>query len=109
MIVDDHPAFRTSARLLLESEGYDVVGEAGDGAEAVRAVRELSPDLVLLDLQLPDFDGFEVAQRIGAGPDIVLVSSRDRSDLGPLLETSDVRGFISKSELTGEALAELLR
>lgn len=109
VIVDDHPAFRTSARLLLESEGYVVVGEAGDGASAVALVGELSPDLVLLDVQLPDFDGFEVAERIGEGPVVVLVSSRDRSDLGPLLDDSSVRGFISKGELTGEALAELLR
>lgn len=109
VIVDDHPAFRTSARLLLESEGYEVVGEAGDGVSAVELVGEVSPDLVLLDVQLPDIDGFEVAERIGDGPVIVLVSSRDRSDLGPLLDDSSVRGFISKGELTGEALAELLR
>lgn len=95
--------------MLLESEGYAVVGEAGDGAGAVKVVGELSPDLVLLDVQLPDLDGFEVAERIGSGPDVVLVSSRDRSDLGPLLDGSPVKGFISKAELTGEALAELLQ
>ena len=109
VIVDDHPAFRASARLLLESEGYTVVGEAGDGAGALRVIDELAPDLVVLDVQLPDIDGVEVAERIGGGPDIVLVSSRDRSDLGPLIDVPSVRGFISKGELTGEALAELLR
>jgi DNA-binding NarL/FixJ family response regulator len=114
LIVDDHPAFRASARLLLESEGYEVVGEAGDGAGAIAAVEAARPDFVLLDVQLPDIDGFEVAERIssslsGDAPLVVLVSSRDRTDFGPLLDRSTARGFISKGELTGEAIAELLR
>lgn len=113
LVVDDHPAFRASARRLLESEGYAVVGEAGDGASALQAVSRLEPDLVLLDVQLPDIDGFEVAEQInaaadGSGPDIVLISSRDRTDFGPLIEAAAVLGFISKGELTGEALSELL-
>ncbi len=114
LVVDDHPAFRASLRRLLESEGYTVVGEAGDGIAAVRAASQLQPDVVVLDIQLPDIDGFEVADRIEAAaidtaPAIVLVSSRDRSDFGPLLDSSRVRGFVSKAELTGEALSELLR
>jgi len=109
LVVDDHPAFRASARRLLESEGYRVVGEAGDGAGALAAVIELSPDLVLLDVQLPDIDGFEVAERLNGSADVVLVSSRDRSDFGPLLDHARIRGFISKGELTGEALSELLK
>jgi DNA-binding NarL/FixJ family response regulator len=113
VVIDDHPAFRNSARLLLETEGYVVIGEAGDGASGVAAVGELRPDVVLLDVQLPDGDGFEFAEQIAASSnghvaDVVLVSSRDRSDFGPLLDQSPVRGFISKSELTGTALAELL-
>src|SRR5881227_1792297 len=64
LIVDDHESFRSSARLLLEAEGYEVVGEAEDGAAALRAVEELSPELVLLDVQLPDVDGFDVAARL---------------------------------------------
>ncbi|MGB0871532.1 MAG: response regulator [Solirubrobacterales bacterium] len=114
LVVDDHPAFRASVRRLLESEGYSVIGEAGDGIAAVHAAAQLQPDVVLLDIQLPDIDGFEVADRIEAaasddGPAIVLVSSRDRSDFGPLLDSSRVRGFVSKAELTGEALSEMLR
>ncbi|MGB0890375.1 MAG: response regulator [Solirubrobacterales bacterium] len=114
LVVDDHPAFRASVRRLLESEGYSVIGEAGDGIAAVHAAGQLQPDVVLLDIQLPDIDGFEVADRIEAaasddGPAIVLVSSRDRSDFGPLLDSSRVRGFVSKAELTGEALSEMLR
>ncbi|MGI8421963.1 MAG: response regulator [Gaiellaceae bacterium] len=112
LIVDDHPSFRATARILLQSEGYDVVGEAADGVSALRAARELEPDLVLLDVQLPDFDGFEVASRLrafdGGGPHIVLVSSRDGADYGSLISGSGARGFIAKAELSGDAIAALL-
>jgi len=111
LIVDDHPSFRSTARLLLESEGYDVVCEAEDGASAIAAVRELRPDLVLLDVQLPDTDGFAVAAQLtrnGSGPAVVLVSSRDRSDFGPLVVRSGARGFVAKADLSGAALAALL-
>jgi DNA-binding NarL/FixJ family response regulator len=111
LIVDDHPSFRASARLLLESEGWNVVGEAADGARAIDAARELQPDLVLLDIQLPDFDGFEVSSRLasnGPGPAVILVSSRDREDYGTLASRSGARGFIPKAELSGEALEALL-
>jgi DNA-binding NarL/FixJ family response regulator len=111
LIVDDHPSFRSSARMLLEAEGYEVVGEAEDGASAISAAKRLRPDFVLLDVQLPDIDGFEVARRLssnGSGPAIVLVSSRDLSDIGPLAVDSGARGFISKADLSGEALRALL-
>jgi DNA-binding NarL/FixJ family response regulator len=113
LVVDDHDAFRLSVSRLLVAFGYDVIGEAADGSAAVAAFSELNPEIVLLDVQLPDFDGFEVAARIAAlegGTDaaIVLTSSRDRSDFGPLIERSPVRGFISKNELSEETLAELL-
>jgi DNA-binding NarL/FixJ family response regulator len=110
LIVDDHPSFRANARALLEAEGFEVVGEAEDGASALRAAAELSPQLVLLDVQLPDMDGFEVAARLtnGGGPAVVLVSSRDGSDFGPLVERSGARGFIPKAELSGAALLALL-
>ena len=111
LIVDDHPSFRANARALLEAEGFEVVGEAEDGASALRAAAELAPELVLLDVQLPDLDGFEVAARLtngGGGPSVVLVSSRDGSDFGPLVARSGARGFIPKAELSGAALAALL-
>jgi DNA-binding NarL/FixJ family response regulator len=111
LIVDDHPSFRATARAVLEAEGYEVVGEADNGVAALRSVRELRPDVVLLDVQLPDFDGFEVAARLranGAGPAIVITSSRDASDFGRLIGESGARGFIPKSELSGPALRELL-
>jgi DNA-binding NarL/FixJ family response regulator len=111
LIVDDHPSFRASARMLLESEGFEVIGEAEDGLGALEAVRELAPQVLLLDVQLPDIDGFEVAARLtanGDSPAIVLTSSRDVNDLGPLGEREGVRGFIPKSELSGAALEALL-
>jgi DNA-binding NarL/FixJ family response regulator len=113
LIVDDHPSFRASARMLLEAEGYSVIGEAEDGEAALRAVHELNPDVVLLDVQLPDIDGIEVASRLtassnGSAPAIVLTSSRDLADLGPVRDRCDVRGFIPKAELSGAALEALL-
>jgi DNA-binding NarL/FixJ family response regulator len=110
LIVDDHPSFRLTARLLLESEGYTVVGEADHGAGALRSAREIRPDLVLLDVQLPDLDGFDVASRLMEGEDgpmVVLTSSRDGADFGPLIERSGARGFIPKGELSGERLRAL--
>jgi DNA-binding NarL/FixJ family response regulator len=112
LIVDDHPTFRSTARLLLESEGFDVIGEAPDGLTAIAAAGELHPDLVLLDVNLPDLDGFDVAARITSvlgAPAVVLTSSRDSSDFGPLVHRSGARGFIPKGELSGAALTELIR
>ena len=111
LVVDDHPSFRRCARALLTSEGFDVVGEAADGGSALELAAELEPELVVLDVQLPDVDGFEVASRLLAlDPDveIVLVSSRDRTAYGPLIDASGARGFVSKADLSGEALERLL-
>jgi|SRR5436190_1108584 len=111
LIVDDHPSFRASARKLLESDGYEVVGEAADGAGALRVAEELQPDVVLLDVQLPDVDGFEIAERLAAmehAPEVILTSSRDVSDYGSCVEDSGARGFVPKAELSGAALSLLL-
>ena len=110
LIVDDHAAFRASARALLEAEGFEVVGEAGDGAEAVEAVAVLRPAIVLLDIQLPDLDGLALAEFLAEAPDapaVVLISSRDAATYGPRLQATPARGFIPKSGLSGEALAAL--
>jgi CheY-like chemotaxis protein len=113
LIVDDHPTFRTTARALLEAEGFDVVGEAGNGRTAIAEVERLRPEIVLLDVQLPDIDGFEVTARLlardGAAPQIVLTSSRDASDFGPLVAESGARGFVAKDELSGAAIAALVQ
>lgn len=110
LIVDDHPSFRASARRMLEANGYSVVGEAADGEAAIAAASELDPDLILLDVQLPDLDGFAVAERIAAradAPAIVLTSSHELSDFRQAVAESPARGFIAKCDLSGETFAEL--
>jgi len=111
LIVDDHAGFRECLRTLLEEEDFVVVGEAQDGLSAIEAARELAPDAIILDVQLPDLNGFEVVERLGAdgSPAVVLVSTRDASDYGDLPERAGVAGFISKGELSGATLARLLR
>jgi len=112
LIVDDHPSFRASARAMLEAEGFDVVGELEDGASVVEAVIALDPDVVLLDVQLPDMSGFDVCAELesceGRSGQVILVSSRDLSDYGELVETSCACGFLPKGELSGELIAALL-
>jgi len=111
LIVDDHAGFRRAARRLLDGPGYDVTGEAADAASALAAVAELRPDVVLLDVQLPDEDGFQVAHRIAAlpePPDVVLVSTRSRASYADRLAACPVRGFIPKADLSGEALAAVI-
>lgn len=112
LIVDDHPTFRATARTLLQEEGYDVIGVAEDGASAIEAVRRLHPDVVLLDVQLPDMDGFEVCAQLrqnGSAPAIVLTSSRDWAQLPRLIVECGACGFLPKGELSGEAIRALMR
>ena len=109
LIVDDFATFRASARSLLEAEGFEIVGEAEDGASAVRLARELEPEVVLLDVHLPDFDGFEVAERLReleSPPIVILTSSRD--DYRSLVASSSARAFLRKDELSGPALTSAL-
>jgi DNA-binding NarL/FixJ family response regulator len=110
LIVDDHAGFRATARRMLEAEGFRVVGEAADAEEAIRAIKRLRPDVVLLDVQLPDRDGVEAAGVIDAIaplPAVVLTSSRPRDDIGPL-EADCIQGFLRKDELTAAAIEELV-
>ena len=109
LIVDDHKAFRASARKLLELEGFEVVGEAEDGASALELARRLQPELVLLDIALPDTNGYDVAQQLAGGPSkVILTSSREQRDLGRRVRTSGALGFVPKDRLSGQALTELL-
>ena len=111
LIVDDHAPFRSIARQVLTADGFLIVGEAADGAEAIRACGELRPDLVLLDVQLPDIDGFAVATVLTSRidpPAVVLVSSRSRTDYGSRIEDCRARGYIAKAELSGDAVRRLL-
>ena len=111
LIVDDHAGFRRTVRALLEADGFEVVGEATDGCSAIAEARRLRPRLVLLDIQLPDLDGFKVAARLGeagASPIVVLTSSRSASSYRRRLAQHPGLGFIPKSELSAEALEALL-
>lgn len=111
LIVDDDPSFLATARLLLEAEGLDVVGEALNGLDGVAAVAELNPDIVLVDVNLPDIDGFEVAERLADGQravPVVLTSIRSAGDFGELINESRARAFITKAEISGHALREIL-
>ena len=111
LIVDDHDGFRESARALLEAEGFVVVGDAADGAAALVAALRLRPDVVLLDVQLPDVDGFAVAERLAAlsePPRVVLISSRDAAAYCPRLDAAPACGFLAKRELSGASLAALV-
>ena len=96
LIVDDHAPFRALARRLLTADGFDIVGEAADGASAIDAARALRPDVVLLDVQLPDVDGFRVAEALNddpPSPAVVLVSSRSGSDYGSRLTSQPGPGL----------------
>jgi CheY-like chemotaxis protein len=110
LVVDDHDGFRTFARTMLEMAGF-TVAEAATGAEATEAARIIRPRLVLLDIQLPDVDGFEVARRLAGqehGPVIVLTSTREASDYGGQVAASPAAGFLPKDQLSGAAMRQFL-
>ena len=98
LIVDDHPSFRRLARRLFEEAGFTVVGEAEDGRSAVDSAEALRPDLVLLDVMLPDLSGIEVAERLPPDISVLLVSSRSADDLA--IPAAPNHRFLRKDELT---------
>jgi DNA-binding NarL/FixJ family response regulator len=111
VIVDDNDAFRAHARVLLSYEGYDVIGEAADGTSGVDVLRRLQPDVALLDVQLPDLDGFSVARKVRddiSRTAVVMISARDAIDYGGAVSDCGARGFIAKSELCRDALRACL-
>jgi DNA-binding NarL/FixJ family response regulator len=108
LIVDDHAGFRAMARRMLEADGHAVVGEAEDGAGALVEAGRCSPDVVLLDLHLPDTSGLVIAERItgaAGAPAVVLTSSHDEAELDALARERGACGFVSKASLSGDALA----
>ncbi len=110
LIVDDHGGFRAFARKLLEAAGFAVI-EVANGVEATEVARSKRPVLVLLDIQLPDIDGFEVARQITASDDrpvVVLTSTRDASDYGERVTSSPAAGFLPKDQLSGVVLRRYL-
>jgi DNA-binding NarL/FixJ family response regulator len=111
LIIDDNAGFRRQARAILEADGLIVVDEASDGASGLVAARALRPDLVLLDIGLPDVEGFEVARLLAVEdppPLVVLTSTRDASEYGPRLSASQALGFIPKDDLSGAAIRSLV-
>lgn len=115
LIVDDNASFRRQIRILLTGEGFDVVGEASTGAAALTACRALRPQLILLDIGLPDVDGFDLADRLmhdrtgdHSVPLVVLTSSREAAAYRARLAQSGASGFIPKDELSGSAIDALL-
>jgi DNA-binding NarL/FixJ family response regulator len=111
LIVDDDPRFRAQARDVLVADGFVVIGEAVDGAAGLEAARALRPDFVLLDIGLPDIEGFEVARTLaveGPPPWVVLTSSRDARAYGRRLSNGDFLGFIPKERISGAAIRALV-
>jgi DNA-binding NarL/FixJ family response regulator len=110
LIVDDHASFRRFARRSLELAGFEVVGEAADGTSAIDETCRLAPDVVLLDVLLPDVSGLEVARRLAPceSTRVVLTSSRGAEEFGVALDEAEADGFIPKNELSGASLARLL-
>jgi DNA-binding NarL/FixJ family response regulator len=107
LIVDDHAGFRRQARRALEADGYEVVGEATSGAAGIAMASELTPDVVLLDVHLPDANGFDIVSRMLA-PAVVLISTHDRHDYAELISRSGACGFLSKDQLCGATLEALV-
>jgi DNA-binding NarL/FixJ family response regulator len=112
LLVDDHAGFRAQARVLLANAGFDVVAEAEDAAGALETARTLRPEVILLDVQLPDGNGFDLARAILDGDDppiVILISSREAADYGARIDRSGARGFISKTELSVGSITALVR
>jgi two-component system, NarL family, nitrate/nitrite response regulator NarL len=111
LIVDDSPAFRSSAATLLGSQGIDVVGVASSADEALRAARTLAPDVVLVDVELADEDGVELSRRLleqDPGVAVVLLSAYDPADVAELVTDAGATGFVPKTALGARAIERLL-
>ena len=111
LLVDDHDEFRAIARTVLEADGFEVVAEAADGGAAVAECERARPDIVVLDVLLPDANGFDIARALvalGQRPIVVLISTRDAGAYTLRLETTPARGFLSKRDFSGPALRRIV-
>ena len=112
LVVDDHALFRDGIVSLLEASGHTVVGQAGDGNEAVEAALRCRPDVVLMDIAMPQFNGLEALRRIKAeAPEIKVVMLTVTEEDASLITAmrSGVQGYLLKSLSTEEFLASLER
>jgi two-component system nitrate/nitrite response regulator NarL len=111
LLVDDSEEFLVSAAQLLSLQGVQVVGRASSGNEALRLVRRLSPDVALVDVELGDEDGIELARQLtssGSPAIVILISVRDRNELTELMAGSGAAGFLRKDALDARAVTELV-
>ena len=112
LIVDDNSLFLEGSADLLRREGLDVVGVASNSAQAIQLVSELRPDVTLVDIDLGDEDGFELAQRLtdisAASSKVILVSTHSEDDLAHLIATSPALGFVPKTRLSAQAIRDAL-
>lgn len=112
LIVDDNPQFLAVARELLNREGFAVVGVAATGAEALERADELRPEVTLVDIDLGEESGFDVAQRLSAATDgssrVILISTYTETDFADLIAASPAVGFLSKSDLSASAISVIL-
>jgi DNA-binding NarL/FixJ family response regulator len=113
LIIDDSPGFCEAARDLLEGQGITVVGCATSSAEAIRSIRELRPEVALVDIDLGTESGFDLARRLaddfdGSKPQVILVSTHDEREFARLIDTSPAVGFLAKTELSAERIYGLL-
>ena len=113
LIVDDQPSFYEAARDLLEAQGVTVLGCASSASEAIQSVRQLRPEVALVDIDLGPDSGFELARRLaddlqGNSPRVILVSTHDEREFVKLIESSPAVGFIAKTELSAERIYRLL-
>jgi DNA-binding NarL/FixJ family response regulator len=108
VIVDDNADFRSAAAALLQAGGLRVIGEVATGRAAVDSVQTLRPDIVLLDIQLPDVDGFDVCERLRHQAAVVLCSVRTAADFGNRVEESGAVGFMQKARLSAAGLLGLV-
>jgi DNA-binding NarL/FixJ family response regulator len=108
LIVDDNALFLEGATGLLKREGLDVVGVASNSAEAIQLAVELRPDVTLVDIDLGDEDGLELARRLSETSKVILISTHSADDLAHLITTSPALGFVPKTRLSAQAIRDLL-